>query len=67
MASARTTSEPERLAHVEGLLEEVREEVHALRQDMQRSDDKIDRNFLWTLGIMVTMWVTIILAGLLRT
>ena len=62
MARARTISEPERLVRVEGILEEVCEEVHALGQDIQRSDDKIGRNFLWTLGIMVTMWVTLMIA-----
>ena len=23
---------------------------------------KVDRNFLWTLGIIITMWITVILS-----
>jgi hypothetical protein len=52
-------------------IRELRTEVQHLREEtraeVRRLDNKIDRNFLWTLGVMITMWVTLIVAILLRT
>lgn len=67
----------ERVAKVEGILEEIRSrlnhmetEVSQFRQDMNREigslRQAIQTNFRWTLGIMlgilIPMWVTIIFA-----
>lgn len=58
----------ERLARVEGILEEVRArlnhletEMEGLRQGISRFRQEMYPNFRWTLGIMISMWVTIIL------
>ena len=47
-------------------LRNLRSEVQSVRVEMQsgldRVNARIDRNFLWTLGVMITMWVSIIVA-----
>ncbi len=59
-----------RVEHMEQQFAELREEFRQtraeLRQEIRDLSAKIDRNFLWTLGIIVTMWVTVILAILLK-
>jgi predicted nucleic acid-binding Zn-ribbon protein len=40
------------------LREETRSEIRDLRSDLTH---KIESNFKWTIGLMLTMWVTIIL------
>lgn len=66
----------ERLARVEGILEQIDKrfarmevELSELRAEMARLSEKIDRNFRWTVGILLSallpMWVGI-LALLLR-
>ncbi len=63
----------ERLARVEGILEEVRarlnhletrlgEEISGLRGETNGLRRGMSANFRWTLGIMISMWVTLILA-----
>ncbi|MFZ6016345.1 MAG: hypothetical protein ACOYU0_01775 [Nitrospirota bacterium] len=47
----------ERMAKVEGILEEVRTRLNHFESRF----DQIDRRFNWLMGIMLTMWVTIIL------
>lgn len=58
----------ERLARVEGVLEQVDKrlnhiegDIKDLRADLRSLDAKIDRNLKWTLGILIPMWITIIL------
>jgi hypothetical protein len=59
--------EKERMAKVEGILEEVRARLnHSLRNRLGEEISSLRReiynNFRWTMGIMISMWVTIILA-----
>jgi hypothetical protein len=61
--------EGERLVRVESNVEslirgmsEVRADIRDLRSDMKDLRTIADRNFLWTLGIIIPMWVTIIVA-----
>jgi len=60
-----------RVEHLEQLLLALRQDIGQLRQDLhQISRDlhaRVDRNFLWTLGIIITMWVTVIISIVLRT
>ncbi len=77
MQVRQSPSLEERVAKVEGILEEIRSrlnhvetEISQLRQDMNREigslRQAIQTNFRWTLGIMlgilIPMWVTIIFA-----
>jgi len=59
----------ERLAKVEGILEEMRArlnhletEIEGLRGEIGGLRQEMYTNFRWTLGILIPMWVTIILA-----
>jgi hypothetical protein len=36
--------------------------MFALEQAIRDLSAKVDRNLLWTLGIIITMWVTVILS-----
>lgn len=63
----REVPDGERLARVETRVEHLEQLMLALEQAIRDLSDKVDRNLLWTLGIMVTMWVTVILSILLRT
>jgi tetrahydromethanopterin S-methyltransferase subunit B len=57
-----------RLNHIETdlgtLREETKSEIRELRRDLTQ---KIESSFRWTMGLMLTMWVTIILAIVFRT
>lgn len=44
----------------------VRTEVFRVGDGAEGLEDKIDANFRWTIGLMITMWVTIILTILLK-
>ena len=54
-----------RVAKVEGILEEVRTRLNHLEDRIGRLEDRLQSNFRWTIGIIFTMWVTIILSILL--
>ena len=60
MATA-TTEMPdgERLARVGTRVEHLERQVDAIRDDIRDIGSRTDRNFLWTLGIMITMWVSL--------
>lgn len=48
-----------RLNHIESELRDLRSEIGDLRRDL-------NNRFLWILGVLITMWVTIIIAILIR-
>lgn len=60
-----------RFAGVESRLEGLSSRLEGLNSRLEGLSSKIDRNFLWTLGIMlgimIPMWISIIVALLLRT
>jgi len=63
----------ERLARVEGILEQmdrrlnhIERDLEDIRADIRSLDTKIDRNFRWTLGIFIPLWITIIVAIILK-
>ena len=69
MTTTQDVPEGERLAKVEAAVESIVREMSELRADLRelRSEIhslsvKIDRNFLWTTGIIMTMWVSFITA-----
>lgn len=62
-----------RIARIEGILEQMNTrlnhleaDISELRTEIKTLAEKIDRNFRWTLaillGVLIPMWVTIILA-----
>lgn len=70
----------EQIARIESLLEQmdkaldriergivgVQTEVLKVGDRAEELEDKIDASFRWTIGAMITLWVTIILAILLK-
>ena len=58
----REIPDGERLARLETRVEHLEQEVLDIRQAIRDLSAKVDRNFLWTLGIIITMWVTAMLA-----
>lgn len=61
-----TTTEDGRLGRVEGILEEVRTRLNNLEIRVGNLDTRMQTQFFWLLGVMLTMWVTIILAVLFK-
>ena len=67
------TTEEGRIGRVEGILEEVQNRLNSVDNRLNNLDSRISgletrmhTQFYWLLGVMLTMWVTIILAILLR-
>jgi predicted nucleic acid-binding Zn-ribbon protein len=64
----------ERLNHIETDLRDLRSDLGTLREETKseirelRSSltQKIESNFKWTMGLMITMWVSIILTIIFR-
>lgn len=57
----------ERLARLETRVEHLDSQVNELKRDVKDLASKVDRNFVWTIGIIVTMWLTVIASVILRT
>ena len=58
----REVPDGERLARVETRVEHLEQRMLALEQASRDLSAKVDRNLLWTLCIIITMWVTVILS-----
>jgi len=63
----------ERIARVEGILEQMDKRLDHIESTLARLDGRIDKlnglidsNFRWTLGMIVSMWITIIMAVLFK-
>ncbi|HHT9131224.1 MAG TPA: hypothetical protein ACFYED_01930 [Candidatus Tripitaka californicus] len=74
---AETTGLEERVAHIEGTMGQLNKRLDSVEvalvnlqrvvdEKFQRVDEKLDTQFRWTVGIMITMWATIILTILVR-
>jgi len=62
MTTIQDIPEGERLTRLEAVVESLVREVSEIRADLRQLNDKVDRNFLWTLGVIIPMWVSIIVA-----
>ena len=60
------TTDEGRIGRVEGILEEVRIHLNNLENRMTALEARMQTQFYWLLGVMIPMWVTIMLAILLR-
>ena len=60
------TTDEGRIGRVEGILEEVRIHLSNLENGMTALEARMQTQFYWLLGVMIPMWVTIMLAILLR-
>lgn len=50
----------ERIAKVEGIVSQMNERLNHLREETRELRNDIKKNFRWTLGLLIPMWVTII-------
>ncbi len=56
----------ERVAKIEGVLEQMDKRLGSIESRMNHLEARMDKNFGWTIGMLVTMWVTIIIAIILK-
>ena len=59
-------TEDGRIGRVEGILEEVRARLNNIDNRFDNLESSIEARFYWLMGVIITMWVTIILAVLLN-
>jgi tetrahydromethanopterin S-methyltransferase subunit B len=51
-----------RVAKIEGIVEQMNERLNHIESDLSALREEVRSNFKWTMGLMLTMWLTIILA-----
>jgi len=51
-----------RMGYLEGRMEEQSNMLKELRASFRHLDDKITRQFMWTIGIQITTFVAILVA-----
>jgi hypothetical protein len=56
----------ERVARIEGILEQMDKRLNHIESELRDLRKDLNNRFLWILGVLITMWVTIILAILIR-
>ncbi len=56
----------ERVARIEGILEQMDKRLNHIESELRDLRRDLNNRFLWILGILITMWITIILAILIR-
>jgi hypothetical protein len=70
VAGGLVLSLEERVARVEGVVSQIERRLNHVETELTELRKSVDRSFRWTVGIMLTvlipMWVTIILAILLK-
>jgi hypothetical protein len=55
------TPDGERLARLEIRVEHVERAVEDIRNDIRDLRPEMERNFLWTVGIIITTWVSLMI------
>jgi uncharacterized coiled-coil protein SlyX len=56
----------ERVAKVEGVLEQIDKRLNHIESELRELRRELNTRFYWLIGILMTMWVTIIVAILLK-
>jgi tetrahydromethanopterin S-methyltransferase subunit B len=56
----------ERVAKVEGIVEQMDKRLNHIESELRDLRRDLNNRFFWLLGIQISMWVTIILAILLK-
>ena len=61
MTTATTeTPDGERLARLEIRVEHLEGEAAEIKTDIRDIRSKMDRHFLWILGVIITMWLSLV-------
>ena len=60
----------EQIAEMRGILTQLVERFNhferAIEGRLDRMDERIDRNFLWTMGVVLTTWITLLVTILVK-
>jgi flagellar biosynthesis chaperone FliJ len=62
----RVVSLEERVARIEGFLEQMDKRLNHLESEVRELRRDLNNRFFWLLGVQISMWVTIILAVLIK-
>jgi hypothetical protein len=62
----RAVSLEERVARIEGFLEQMDKRLNHLESEVRELRRDLNNRFFWLLGVQISMWVTIILAILIK-
>jgi len=62
----RAVSLEERVARIEGFLEQMDKRLNHLESEVRELRRDLNNRFFWLLGVQISMWVTIILAVLIK-
>jgi len=62
----RAVSLEERVARIEGFLEQMDKRLNHLEGEVRELRRDLNNRFFWLLGVQISMWVTIILAVLIK-
>jgi hypothetical protein len=62
----RAVSLEERVARIEGFLEQMDKRLNHLESEVRELRRDLNNRFFWLLGVQISMWVTIILAILFK-
>lgn len=56
----------ERIAKIEGSIEQMNKRLNHLEDDLRDLRKDLNNRFFWLLGVQISMWITIILAILFK-
>jgi archaellum component FlaC len=56
----------ERVARLEGIMEQINVRLNHIEARLNHIENDLKSNFRWTIGIIITMWVTIIISIALK-
>ena len=52
-----------RLESLEHRVSQIEDEIQCIRAEIRKLEAKVDKYFLWTLGIIIAMWVSLVTLG----
>jgi uncharacterized coiled-coil protein SlyX len=55
-----------RVAKVEGVLEQIDKRLNHMESELRELRRGFNTRFYWLMGVLITMWITIIVAVLLK-
>jgi len=56
----------ESVAYLRGVAEQLDKRLNHVESELRELRNELNRRFLWLLGVLISMWVTIIVAVLLK-
>jgi len=56
----------ERIGRLEGRTEEMSKRLNHIESDLRELRSDLKSNFKWTVGLLITIWVTVIIAIMLK-